>query len=75
MSWQHTDKGHPHNHIIFCAADNIDHKKYNACKKNYYHIRQLNNELCKEHNLSIIEPSGRKGKKYVEWNAEQKGTS
>ena len=29
----HTDKGHPHNHIIFCAADNIDHKKYNACKK------------------------------------------
>ena len=23
----HTDKGHPHNHIIFCAADNIDHRK------------------------------------------------
>lgn len=37
----HTDKGHPHNHIIFCTADNIDHKKYNACKKSYYHIRQL----------------------------------
>ena len=35
----HTDKGHPHNHIIFCAADNINHKKYNACKKSYYHIR------------------------------------
>lgn len=71
----HTDKGHPHNHIIFCAADNIDHKKYNACKKSYYHIRQLSDELCKEHNLSIIEPSGRKGKKYVEWKAEQEGTS
>ena len=71
----HTDKGHPHNHIIFCAADNIDHKKYNACKKSYYHIRQLSDELCKEHNLSIIEPSGRKGKKYVEWKAEQEGVS
>ena len=71
----HTDKGHPHNHIIFCAADNIDHKKYNACKKSYYHIRQLSDELCKEHGLSIIEPSGRKGKKYVEWKAEQEGTS
>ena len=71
----HTDKGHPHNHIIFCAADNIDHKKYNACKKSYYHIRQLSDELCKEHNLSIIEPSGKKGKKYVQWKAEQEGTS
>ena len=71
----HTDKGHPHNHIIFCAADNIDHKKYNACKKSYYHIRHLSDELCKEHNLSIIEPSGRKGKKYVQWKAEQEGIS
>ena len=71
----HTDKGHPHNHIIFCAADNIDHKKFNDCKKSYYHIRELNDELCKEHNLSIIIPSGRKGKKYTEWKAEQEGTS
>ena len=71
----HTDKGHPHNHIIICAADNIEHKKYNACQKSYYHIRQLSDELCKEHNLSIIIPSGRKGKKYVEWKAEQEGTS
>ncbi len=71
----HTDKGHPHNHIIFCAADNIEHKKFNACKKSYYHIRQLSDELCKEHNLSIIIPSGRKGKKYVEWKAEQEGIS
>ena len=71
----HTDKGHPHNHIIFCAADNIGHKKYNACKKSYYHIRQLSDELCMEHNLSIIIPSGRKGKKYAEWKAEQEGIS
>ena len=71
----HTDRGHPHNHIIFCAADNIDHKKYYDNKKSYHHIRQLSDELCKEHNLSIIEPSGRKGKKYVQWKAEQEGTS
>ena len=71
----HTDKGHPHNHIIFCAADYIDHKKYYDNKKSYHHIRQLSDELCKEHNLSVIVPSGRKGKKYVEWKAEQEGTS
>ena len=71
----HTDKGHPHNHIIFCAADNIDHRKYYDNNKSYRHIRELSDELCKEHNLSVIIPSGRKGKKYVEWKAEQEGTS
>ena len=24
----HIDKGHVHNHIIFCAADNVNHEKY-----------------------------------------------
>ena len=71
----HTDKGHPHNHIIFCAADNIEHKKYYDNKKSYRHIRELSDELCREHDLSVIIPSGRKGKKYVEWKAEQEGTS
>ena len=28
----HIDKGHVHNHIIFCAADNIEHNKYHDCK-------------------------------------------
>ena len=31
----HIEKDHVHNHIIFCATDNIDHKKYNTCKKSY----------------------------------------
>lgn len=71
----HIDKGHIHNHIIFCAADNIEHKKYNDCKRTYYHIRNLSDELCKEHNLSVIIPSGSKGKSYKEWQAEKNGNS
>ncbi len=31
----HIDKGHVHNHIIFCAADNIEHDKYHDCKQSY----------------------------------------
>ena len=50
----HIDKGHVHNHIIFCAADNIEHNKYHDCKQSYYHIRKLSDELCREHNLSVI---------------------
>ena len=29
----HIDKGHVHNHIIFCAADNFEHNKYHDCKQ------------------------------------------
>lgn len=71
----HIDKGHVHNHIIFCAADNIEHDKYHDCKQTYYRIRHLSDELCKEHNLSIISPAGQRGKKYNEWQADKRGTS
>ena len=50
----HTDKGHIHNHLLFCAADNIDYKKYHDCKRTYWDIRHLSDELCEEHNLSVI---------------------
>lgn len=71
----HIDKGHIHNHIIFCAADNIEHNKYHDCKQSYYHIRKLSDELCKAHNLSIIIPGGERGKKYKEWQSDQNGST
>lgn len=69
----HIDKGHVHNHIIFCAADNIGHHKYNDCKRTYCRIRRLSDELCREHQLSVIIPGGQRGKKYNEWMAAQNG--
>lgn len=69
----HIDKGHIHNHIIFCAADNIGHHKYNDCRQTYYRIRRLSDELCREHQLSVIIPSGQRGKKYNEWTAAKNG--
>ena len=71
----HIDKEHVHNHLLFCAADNIDHKKYHDCKKSYYHIRKLSDTLCKEHGLSIIPPSKQKGKSYKEWMEHKNNTS
>ncbi len=70
----HIDKGHIHNHVIFCAADNIGHHKYNDCKKTYYRIRQLSDELCREHQLSVIIPGGTRGRKYNEWTAAKSGS-
>ena len=71
----HIDKVHVHNHIIFFAADNIEHGKYHDCKQSYYRIRKLSDELCKEHNLSVIIPGGQREKKYNEWQADENGTS
>jgi len=62
----HTDKGHVHNHLIFCSADNITFSHYHDCKKNYWKIRNLSDTLCQEHNLSTIMPDGKKGMKYNE---------
>lgn len=70
----HIDKNHVHNHIIFCATDNIEHKKYDDNKRSYYHIRELSDELCREHNLSIITPVKR-GMKYNEWAEKNESIS
>ena len=71
----HIDKGHIHNHIIFCAADNIEYNKYHDCTQTYHRIRHLSDDLCKEHNLSVIIPGGERGKKYKEWQSEQNGST
>ena len=71
----HIDKGHVHNHVIFCAADNVNHQKYHDCKKTYYNIRSLNDDLCREHELSVITPGEKRGKTYKEWQAGKNGSA
>ena len=71
----HIDKGHVHNHVIFCAADNINHQKYHDCKKTYYNIRSLSDDLCREHELSVITPGEKRGKTYKEWQSGKNGSA
>ena len=72
----HIDKGHVHNHIIFCAVNFVDHHKYNSNKRSYYGIRNMSDKLCREHGLSVVVPGkGSKGKSYAEYQAEKTGTS
>lgn len=51
----HTDKEHIHNHIIFNAVDYVQHKKYHSNTKDKFRIRDINDEICKENNLSVLE--------------------
>ena len=72
----HIDKGHVHNHIIFCSVNFVDYHKYNSNKRSYYGIRNMSDRLCRENGLSVIAPQkGGKGKSYAEYIAEKTGTS
>ena len=72
----HIDKGHIHNHVIFCAVNFVDHHKYNSNKRTYYGIRNMSDKLCWEHGLSVVVPGkGGKGKSYAEYQADRTGNS
>lgn len=72
----HIDKGHIHNHIIFCAVNFVDHHKYVSNKRSYYGIRNISDKLCRDNGLSVVVPGKeRKGKSYAEYQAEKTGTS
>ena len=72
----HIDKGHVHNHIIFCSVNFVDYHKYNSNERSYYGIRNMSDRLCRENGLSVVVPQkGGKGKSYAEYIAEKTGTS
>ena len=65
----HIDKGHVHNHLIFCAVDMVNQRKYISNKQSYAYIRRTSDRLCKEHGLSVVKPGQSKGKS---WKAKLK---
>lgn len=78
----HTDKQHIHNHIIVNNVNMINGLTLNYLsdrgKQNllFEKIRNISDELCREHNLSVIEnPELGKGQKWYEWSQDKKGLS
>ncbi len=55
----HIDKGHIHNHIIFCAVNFVDHHKFVSNKRTYYGIRNMSDKLCRDNGLSVVVPGKR----------------
>lgn len=70
----HLNTGHYHNHLVFNSVSMADGRKYHSNGKSYYEeVRQISDGLCRKYGLSVIEPSGEKGKSYAEWQAEKEG--
>ena len=71
----HIDKGHVHNHIIFCAVDMVNCRKYVSNKQSYSFIRRTSDRLCREQGLSVVKPGRDRGQSYAEWDAQRRGRS
>ena len=53
--YTHDDTDHVHNHIVINSIDLETGKKFNNNKKALHDIRQANDEVCREHGLSVPE--------------------
>lgn len=53
--YTHTDKDHIHNHIVINSVNYENGSKYNASKEELYRIREVNDRLCKERGLSVVQ--------------------
>lgn len=51
----HLDKEHLHNHFVINSVSWVDGMKYDNRKSDIDYFRELNDAICKEHGLSIIE--------------------
>ena len=53
----------------------VDYHAYRSNRRTYREMRQLSDEICKEHGLSVIPPSQSKGMDYKEYTEAKRGTS
>ena len=71
----HVDKNCVHNHLVFNNVSFIDNRCCRILKNTYKDIRNMSDDICREHGLSVIKPSGNRGKGYTEYTADKAGTS
>ena len=53
--YTHTDKEHVHNHIVINSIDLETGRKYQSNKQQRDFIKQTNDDICREHGLSVPE--------------------
>lgn len=75
----HTNTDNIHNHIIFNNVSFTDFRTFqyteNRQKCCWKNLRNASDELCREHNISVIENPKESGKCYFEWQQDIQGKS
>ena len=67
----HIDKAHIHNHIIWNSTALDGKRKYRDFHRSALAVRKLSDQICTEHNLSVIEKPAGKSKPYNIWLGEE----
>lgn len=71
----HTDKHHIHNHIVFCAtALDCTHKFRNHWNSSKL-VAEISDQLCREHELSVVKHPQNRTVPYNEWQGENAALS
>ena len=77
----HNDKSHLHCHIIFNNTNlynglsfTTEHNQGRKSERAWAELREISDEICAEHGLSLIDPKG-KGVSYLERLKQQEGKS
>ena len=80
----HTDKSHIHLHCIFNNVnmwngrtfETNENRRTTQKDRSYQKLRDLSDEICRKHNLSVIQhPETGKGKSHWEWDMNRQGLS
>lgn len=70
--YTHTDKEHIHNHIVINSVSFSDGSKYHQ-HHFFDHVKALNDNLAKQHNLEIVKETALERKTIAEIKLEEKG--
>ena len=69
----HLNTGNVHNHFVVNSVSFRKGRKYENHKKDHQRLREVSDELCREHGLYIIENPRSHGLSFAEWRAHKDG--
>ena len=67
----HLNTNHIHNHFLINATSFVDGKRYQNNYKELYEMRKINDEICKEYDLSIVDKQKNHGKSKSQYYVEK----
>ena len=67
----HLNTKHYHNHIIVNSVSFVDGSRFNANRETYARMRHINDNLCKSHNLKVLD--NKKSKNGIDYEQYYKG--
>lgn len=69
----HLNTDNLHNHFVVNSVSFRTGRKYENHQRDHYRLREISDELCREHGLSVIEKPPRRSESFAEWKLHQNG--